>query len=45
VADARWRVKPLAAPPAVAARMDRLIAAGHGAMDASVMAVDAMRRA
>ncbi|MBK7079443.1 MAG: NAD(P)-dependent oxidoreductase [Betaproteobacteria bacterium] len=37
--------QPLAALPAVAARMDRLIAAGHGAMDASVMAVDAMRRA
>ena len=37
--------QPLAALPAVAGRMDRLIAAGHGAMDASVMAVDAVRRA
>ena len=36
---------PMAVLPAVAGRMDRLIAAGHGAMDASVMAVDAVRRA
>jgi 3-hydroxyisobutyrate dehydrogenase-like beta-hydroxyacid dehydrogenase len=35
---------PLAAMPAVAARMDRLIAAGHGARDASVLAIDAVRR-
>ena len=37
--------RPLAALPAVAARMDQLIAAGHGATDASVMAIDAVRRA
>ena len=36
--------RPLAALPAVAARMDQLIAAGHGATDASVMAIDAVRR-
>jgi 3-hydroxyisobutyrate dehydrogenase len=36
--------RPLAALPAIAARMDRLIAAGHGADDASVMAIDAVRR-
>lgn len=35
---------PMAALPAVAARMDRLIASGHGAKDASVMAIDAVRR-
>ena len=34
---------PMAVLPAVAARMDQLIAAGHGAKDASVMAVDAVR--
>ena len=36
--------RPMAALPAVAARMDQLIAAGHGAKDASVMAIDAVRR-
>jgi 3-hydroxyisobutyrate dehydrogenase-like beta-hydroxyacid dehydrogenase len=36
---------PMAALPAIAARMDRLIAAGHGAEDASVLAIDAVRRA
>lgn len=35
--------RPLAALPAVAARMDQLIAGGHGAKDASVMAIDAVR--
>lgn len=34
---------PLAALPAIAARMDQLIAAGHGAKDASAMAIDAVR--
>ncbi|MBI2748557.1 MAG: NAD(P)-dependent oxidoreductase [Burkholderiales bacterium] len=34
--------RPLAALPAIAARMDQLIAAGHGARDASVVAVDAV---
>jgi hypothetical protein len=33
----------MAALPAVAARMDQLIAAGHGAEDASVMGIDAVR--
>ena len=33
--------RPMAALPAVAARMDQLIAAGHGAKDASVLAIDA----
>ena len=33
---------PLAALPAIAARMDQLIAAGHGALDASAMAIDAV---
>ena len=33
--------RPMAALPAVAARMDQLIAAGHGAEDASVLAIDA----
>ena len=37
--------RPMAALPAVAARMDQLIASGHGAMDASVLAIDAVRRA
>ena len=37
--------RPMAALPAVAGRMDQLIAAGHGAKDASVMAIDAVRRA
>ena len=36
--------RPMAALPAVAARMDQLIAAGHGAQDASVLAVDALQR-
>ncbi len=36
--------RPMAALPAVAARMDQLIAAGYGAQDASVLAVDAVRR-
>ncbi len=36
--------RPMAALPAVAARMDQLIAAGHGAKDASVMAIDAVGR-
>jgi hypothetical protein len=35
---------PLAALPSIAARMDQLIAAGHGAMDACVLAIDAVRR-
>jgi 3-hydroxyisobutyrate dehydrogenase-like beta-hydroxyacid dehydrogenase len=35
--------RPMAALPAVAARMDQLIAAGHGAEDASVMGIDAVR--
>jgi len=37
--------RPLAALPAIAARMDQLIAAGHGADDACVMAIDAVRPA
>jgi 3-hydroxyisobutyrate dehydrogenase len=37
--------RPMAALPAVAARMDQLIASGHGADDACVMAIDAVRRA
>jgi 3-hydroxyisobutyrate dehydrogenase-like beta-hydroxyacid dehydrogenase len=36
--------RPMAALPAVAARMDQLIAAGHGADDASVLAIDAVDR-
>jgi hypothetical protein len=35
---------PLATLPAVAARMDELIAAGHGARDCAVLAIDAVRR-
>lgn len=35
--------RPMAVLPAVAARMDQLIAAGHGAEDASVLAIDAVR--
>jgi 3-hydroxyisobutyrate dehydrogenase len=35
--------RPLAALPAIAARMDQLIAAGHGAKDASVLGIDAAR--
>nr|WP_295785120.1 NAD(P)-binding domain-containing protein [Rhodoferax sp.] len=34
--------RPLAALPAIAARMDQLIAAGHGAKDASVLGMDAV---
>jgi 3-hydroxyisobutyrate dehydrogenase-like beta-hydroxyacid dehydrogenase len=34
---------PMAALPAVAARMDQLIAAGHGDKDASVIAIEATR--
>ena len=37
--------RPLAALPAVAARMDRRIAQGHGAEDASVLGIDAVRNA
>ena len=36
--------RPMAALPAVAARMDQLLAAGHGAEDASVMGIDALAR-
>ena len=36
--------RPLATLPAIAARMDQLIAAGHGAGDASVLGLDALRR-
>lgn len=36
--------RPLAALPAVAARMDQLIAAGHGAQDARVLGIEAVRR-
>ncbi|MDP2824858.1 MAG: NAD(P)-binding domain-containing protein [Sulfuritalea sp.] len=36
--------RPLAVLPGVAARMDRLIAAGHGADDVSILAVDALAR-
>ena len=35
--------RPMAALPAVAARMDALIAAGHGAADCSVMGLDAVQ--
>ncbi len=35
--------RPMAALPAVAARMDQLIAAGHGDKDASVMAIESTR--
>lgn len=34
--------RPLAVLPLVAARMDQLIAAGHGALDSSVLAIDAL---
>ena len=34
--------RPMAVLPAVAARMDQLIAAGHGAKDASVLGIDAV---
>jgi 3-hydroxyisobutyrate dehydrogenase-like beta-hydroxyacid dehydrogenase len=36
--------RPLAVLPGVAARMDQLIAAGHGAQDSSVLAIDAVKR-
>jgi 3-hydroxyisobutyrate dehydrogenase len=36
--------RPLAALPAIAARMDQLIAQGHGARDPSVLGIDAVRR-
>ncbi len=36
--------RPLAALPAIAARMDQLIAAGHGAKDACVLGIDALAR-
>jgi len=36
--------RPLAALPAIAARMDQLIAAGHGGEDVSTLAMDAVRR-
>lgn len=36
--------RPLAALPAIAARMDQLIAAGHGASDASILGFDAVPR-
>jgi 3-hydroxyisobutyrate dehydrogenase-like beta-hydroxyacid dehydrogenase len=34
--------RPLAALPAIAARMDQLIAQGHGAQDACVLGIDAV---
>ncbi len=36
--------RPLAALPAIAARMDQLIAAGHGAKDTCVLGIDALTR-
>lgn len=36
--------RPMAALPAIADRMDQLIAAGHGAKDASVLGIDAVTR-
>lgn len=36
--------RPMAVLPAIAARMDQLIAAGHGAQDVSVLGIDAVRR-
>jgi 3-hydroxyisobutyrate dehydrogenase-like beta-hydroxyacid dehydrogenase len=35
--------RPMAALPSIAARMDQLIAAGHGADDCSVLGVDAVQ--
>ena len=35
--------RPMAVLPSVALRMDQLIAAGHGAQDSSVLAIDAVR--
>lgn len=37
--------RPLATLPGIGARMDQLIAQGHGAQDACVLGVDALRRA
>lgn len=37
--------RPLAALPAIASRMDQLIAQGHGALDASALGFDAVARA
>ena len=37
--------RPLAVLPSIAARMDRLIASGHGAKDACVLGIDAVTRA
>ncbi|MGI9132833.1 MAG: NAD(P)-dependent oxidoreductase, partial [Rhodoferax sp.] len=36
--------RPLAALPAIAARMDQLLAAGHAAQDACVLGIDALTR-
>ena len=36
--------RPMAALHAIAARMDQLIEAGHGAEDASVVGIDAVAR-
>ena len=36
--------RPLAVLPSIAARMDQLIAAGHGTEDASVLGIDAVRK-
>jgi 3-hydroxyisobutyrate dehydrogenase-like beta-hydroxyacid dehydrogenase len=36
--------RPLALLPGIAARMDQLLAAGHGSADASVIAIDAVAR-
>ena len=36
--------QPLAVLPSIAARMDQLITAGHGAEDASVLGIDAVRK-
>ena len=36
--------RPLAVLPSIAARMDQLIAAGHGAKDACVLGIDAVKR-
>ncbi|MDD5324689.1 MAG: NAD(P)-dependent oxidoreductase [Polaromonas sp.] len=36
--------RPMAALPSVAARMDQLIAAGHGAEDSNVLAIDTVQR-
>jgi len=36
--------RPMAALPAIAARMDQLISAGHGSADASILGIDAVAR-